>query len=213
MGKKEGRGVFEWPEGSKYVGEFFDNEIEGWGRYDWPDGRVYCGQWLDNKMHGYGWFFWFNGQIYRGQYDQVGSILILPSNLHCFLKSYRTRKKAGVNFCGLIRRCTVAGGRLENKAVSPVSDRRKVKNAVVSSSHHCDTSLPNLMFLGVWQNGSRLEWLGTAEDVANYKQQHGVPEDPELPSLPDWLEELCKSAYPAWYKEQLEKKPATNGTA
>lgn len=63
--------MFEWPEGSKYVGEFHNNEIEGWGRYDWPDGRAYCGQWMDNKMHGFGWFFWFNGQIYRGQYDQV----------------------------------------------------------------------------------------------------------------------------------------------
>lgn len=56
---------------------------------------------------------------------------------------------------------------------------------------------------GVWQNGQRLEWLSTPEEISRYKKEHDVPEDPELPEMPDWLEELHKQAFPSWYKEQL----------
>jgi hypothetical protein len=60
-GKKNGRGILDFSDGSKYEGnkiiinnsgEFVDNNIEGSGIYIWPDKRVYKGQWKNNKMHG-----------------------------------------------------------------------------------------------------------------------------------------------------------------
>ncbi len=36
---KHGKGVFMWADGSKYTGDFFNNNIEGEGVYEWADGR------------------------------------------------------------------------------------------------------------------------------------------------------------------------------
>ena len=33
---KHGKGKFQWSDGSKYDGEFIDNNIEGAGVYIWP---------------------------------------------------------------------------------------------------------------------------------------------------------------------------------
>lgn len=41
MGKKSGKGVFKWSDGSEYYGEFNNNNIEGNGIYKWCDGRFY----------------------------------------------------------------------------------------------------------------------------------------------------------------------------
>ena len=47
----EGRGVFEWPDGRKYEGEYIDDKKEGEGIFYWPDGRKYEGEWLtESKM-------------------------------------------------------------------------------------------------------------------------------------------------------------------
>ncbi|MFN9905335.1 MAG: membrane-binding protein, partial [bacterium] len=37
--KMEGRGVFTWPDGRKYEGEYLDDKKEGKGTFYWPDGR------------------------------------------------------------------------------------------------------------------------------------------------------------------------------
>ena len=45
-GVKEGEnGVYEWSDGSKYTGEFKNNEFEGEGILQWKDGRTYSGSW------------------------------------------------------------------------------------------------------------------------------------------------------------------------
>ena len=41
----EGYGVFEWPDGRKYEGEYIDDLKEGQGTFYWPDGRKYTGAW------------------------------------------------------------------------------------------------------------------------------------------------------------------------
>ena len=45
----EGYGVFEWPDGRKYEGEYKDDKKEGYGTFYWPDGRKYTGAWLNGK--------------------------------------------------------------------------------------------------------------------------------------------------------------------
>jgi len=41
----EGVGIFEWPDGRKYEGEYLDDKKEGYGAFKWPDGKVYQGYW------------------------------------------------------------------------------------------------------------------------------------------------------------------------
>jgi hypothetical protein len=35
--KKHGKGLFTWADGSRYEGDFHDNNIEGHGVYNWSD--------------------------------------------------------------------------------------------------------------------------------------------------------------------------------
>jgi hypothetical protein len=43
MGKKQGKGRYDWADGSYYEGYWFDNKINGTGEYFWSDGRRYIG--------------------------------------------------------------------------------------------------------------------------------------------------------------------------
>ena len=47
--KMEGSGVFIWPDGRKYDGEYIDDKKEGNGIFFWPDGRKYEGGWKNGK--------------------------------------------------------------------------------------------------------------------------------------------------------------------
>ena len=47
--KMEGRGVFTWPDGRRYEGEYVDDKKEGQGVFYWPDGRKYEGGWKNGK--------------------------------------------------------------------------------------------------------------------------------------------------------------------
>ena len=47
-----GRGVYTWPDGRKYEGEYKDDKKDGEGIYTWPDGKKYDGGWKDSKQHG-----------------------------------------------------------------------------------------------------------------------------------------------------------------
>ena len=45
----EGSGVFTWPDGRKYDGEYIDDKKEGNGIFFWPDGRKYEAGWKNGK--------------------------------------------------------------------------------------------------------------------------------------------------------------------
>lgn len=45
----EGSGVFTWPDGRRYEGEYRDDKKEGNGVFYWPDGRKYEGGWKNGK--------------------------------------------------------------------------------------------------------------------------------------------------------------------
>jgi len=40
-GKKQGKGRYQWSDGSFYDGDWAQNTINGFGEYFWSDGRVY----------------------------------------------------------------------------------------------------------------------------------------------------------------------------
>ena len=49
-----GKGLFTWPDGRWYEGDYLDDKKEGFGTFLWPDGRKYEGNWKDGKQHGKG---------------------------------------------------------------------------------------------------------------------------------------------------------------
>jgi hypothetical protein len=81
-------------DGTKYKGEFRDNEITGVGRYDWTDssfyegqvvnglrhgkgsytnpkeGVVYEGDWKNGLRHGHGILRYRNGSVYEGAWER-----------------------------------------------------------------------------------------------------------------------------------------------
>lgn len=48
------RGVYVWPNGEEYVGEWRSGLMEGDGTYRWPDGESYEGEWREGKRYGEG---------------------------------------------------------------------------------------------------------------------------------------------------------------
>ena len=61
-----GYGMFTWPGGAKYVGEWKKGEAHGQGTFTFPSGTKYVGEWKDSKMHGQGTLTWLNGRIDNG---------------------------------------------------------------------------------------------------------------------------------------------------
>jgi hypothetical protein len=50
----DGKGVFIWPDGRKYEGEYKDDKKEGYGEFEWDGGKKYKGYWKNGKQHGEG---------------------------------------------------------------------------------------------------------------------------------------------------------------
>jgi hypothetical protein len=66
-GKKHGHGLYRWPNGRTYVGEWKDNQMDGEGVESWPNGSKYQGQFKANKRHGQGTYTWSDGRQYVGK--------------------------------------------------------------------------------------------------------------------------------------------------
>lgn len=67
--KKQGSGVFEWPDKSQYFGQWEHGCINGYGHYLGKDGRTFRGMWRNAKIHGCGKYSWPDGRSYCGQYE------------------------------------------------------------------------------------------------------------------------------------------------
>ena len=59
-------GVYLWPDGAKYVGEFKGYAKHGNGTTNWPDGAKYVGEYKDGIQDGHGTTFWANGRVTNG---------------------------------------------------------------------------------------------------------------------------------------------------
>lgn len=67
-GKKEGKGRFEWIDGSIYEGEFHEDKFHGQGKLTIPDKGVYEGEFKNGKKNGQGKYLFVNGDVYDGNW-------------------------------------------------------------------------------------------------------------------------------------------------
>jgi len=59
----------EYPDGSKYAGNFVDGMRHGEGELTWENKCRYKGEWKDGSRHGPGKFYWTNGSGYEGFWE------------------------------------------------------------------------------------------------------------------------------------------------
>jgi hypothetical protein len=45
----DGKGVFTWPDGRKYIGSYLNDVKHGPGEFFWSDGRKFIGVWENGK--------------------------------------------------------------------------------------------------------------------------------------------------------------------
>ncbi|XP_034989888.2 ankyrin repeat and MYND domain-containing protein 1 isoform X2 [Zootoca vivipara] len=61
-------GVQEWPDGSRYRGEFALDLKLGYGEFAWDNGERYVGQFYKDHRHGKGVYFWPDGSKFIGSF-------------------------------------------------------------------------------------------------------------------------------------------------
>ena len=69
-GLRHGKGVQNWPDGSKYEGYWENDMANGRGRLIHADGDVYEGQWVNDKAHGNGVYIHMDGAQYVGEWKE-----------------------------------------------------------------------------------------------------------------------------------------------
>ena len=67
-GKRKGQGTYAFANGNKYVGELRDGEFDGQGTFTFVNGDKYVGDWKDSKRNGQGTFTIAGGEQYVGEW-------------------------------------------------------------------------------------------------------------------------------------------------
>ncbi len=83
---KTGPGIFAYPDGSKYEGDFAEGKFNGNGIFYFPNGDKYVGQFKNNFPHGTGTREHVNGTVENGDWREgefIGSSLIESGQIGC----------------------------------------------------------------------------------------------------------------------------------
>eukprot|EP00434_Breviolum_minutum_P031335 symbB.v1.2.027708.t1/scaffold2863.1/size68590/11 len=66
--QKEGQAIEEWADNSRFEGQYRAGKKHGHGTFSWPEGSSYEGEFENNEIHGQGTYFWNDGRVYRGEW-------------------------------------------------------------------------------------------------------------------------------------------------
>ncbi|KAI1889180.1 hypothetical protein AGOR_G00176420 [Albula goreensis] len=115
-GLKQGEGVFTWGNGELYEGSFFKDYRHGNGTYIWPDGSRFIGKFYRNRKEGYGIQHFPDGTTFQGLYradERFGpGVVTYPDG----------RQDVGLwHRQWLLRLCTVAPGAFTLRALPEYS--------------------------------------------------------------------------------------------
>ncbi len=80
-------GIYHFPEGGSYEGEWQNDKRNGRGTYKYKNGQVYVGTWLNDKRHGQGTYTFPNGEKYVGEfkdgdYHGLGTITMADGGIY-----------------------------------------------------------------------------------------------------------------------------------
>ena len=65
-----GKGIYKWPDGSEFEGNYSNNLKEGYGEYRWTNGKIYQGMYKNGVKHGKGVYIKKNGQKKEVMYNK-----------------------------------------------------------------------------------------------------------------------------------------------
>ena len=65
-----GQGIYRWPDGRQYRGEFQNGVKTGVGELTWANGNRYIGMFAADDRSGLGVHYWRDGTVYRGHFAQ-----------------------------------------------------------------------------------------------------------------------------------------------
>lgn len=71
QGLKQGRGIYHYSNGDKYLGEWFNDLFNGKGVYIFSLGERYEGDLQNGKKQGKGVYFYANGNTYEGDWYEL----------------------------------------------------------------------------------------------------------------------------------------------
>ena len=67
-GKKHGKGIYRWNDGSVYEGDYRNDQRHGMGRFMWANGESYTGEYRHDERTGKGLYLWPDGSRYEGDF-------------------------------------------------------------------------------------------------------------------------------------------------
>lgn len=70
LDQKHGIGIYQYPNGDKYFGEWANDLFNGQGTYVFNMGERYEGELLMGKKNGYGIYCYLNGNLYKGEWQK-----------------------------------------------------------------------------------------------------------------------------------------------
>jgi hypothetical protein len=83
---EEGQGIYAYPDGSKYEGQFSKGKIHGWGTFYYTSGDKYVGTFKENVANGKGTIFHADGTQTTGEWkdgEYIGSSMIESGRIGC----------------------------------------------------------------------------------------------------------------------------------